>query len=484
MKHHGKTGHNFKALQVAKASKNSGDARTAPNICLKQRKISDPGKTLLDIRTLYTVYKIKSNPHLIYATVLKQKASQFPTPTAMQMESHMDFFKDLTVLSLEQATVLPYLTYRLAHDGMNVIRLEHPVYGDPNRFIGENVLNENRMNSYFLCINAGKQALTLNLAEDQGQEVFRSLIKELKVDIFATNQLPKNYQKLGIDYDSLKALRPDIIWLGVTGFGPDSNEAAYDPILQARSGLMELTGETDGDPQVIGIPLPDMGTSEHAYGLLMKALYKRKVTGEGSCIHLAMFESSVSWLTVPITLAGSFDKNITRRGNTHEFFAPVSVYQTQNGFVYVAVGNDRQWKAIVSQEIFKSLDKPTYEKNAGRINDVKNLNQAINQITRNHTSEDLIKLFTAITVPISKIQTVKEVIEDPLVKRRLLFAEDPVSGMRITLAPPPHMTEFLERSDRRLSFPPRFGEHNGQIYGKRLGYSADELARLKENGII
>jgi formyl-CoA transferase len=399
------------------------------------------------------------------------------------MEKIMDIFKDLTVVSLEQATVLPYLTYRLAHDGMNIIRLEHPVYGDPNRFIGENVLNEKRMNSYFLCINAGKKALTLNLADDAGQKIFRSLIQELNVDIFATNQLPKNYEKLGIDYESMRSLKADIIWLGVTGFGPDSNEAAYDPILQARSGLMDLTGEAEGDPQVLGIPLPDMGTSEHAYGLVMKALYKRQVTGEGSCINMAMFESSVSWLTVPITLTGSFGKTITRRGNTHEFFAPVSVYQTRNGFVYLAVGNDRQWKAIVSQDIFKSLDKPAYEKNAGRIQDVQNLNQAINEITKNHFSEKLIELFTTITVPISKIKTVNEVIEDPLVDRKLLFSQDSVTGKRITLAPPPNMTPFLEQSDRQLSFPPRFGEQNKEIYG-RLGYSEDELARLKENGII
>jgi formyl-CoA transferase len=108
----------------------------------------------------------------------------------------MELFKDIKILSLEQATVLPYLTFRLAQDGMNVIRLEHPVYGDPNRFIGDNVLSEERMNAYFLCINAGKQALTLNLAEDEGRKIFRALIKELNVDIFATNQLPKNYLKL------------------------------------------------------------------------------------------------------------------------------------------------------------------------------------------------------------------------------------------------------------------------------------------------
>jgi crotonobetainyl-CoA:carnitine CoA-transferase CaiB-like acyl-CoA transferase len=396
----------------------------------------------------------------------------------------MDLFHDLTVLSLEQATVLPYLTYRLAQDGIQVIRLEHPIYGDPNRLVGDNVLGEERMNAYFLCINAGKKDLTLNLADQEGRKIFHSLIKELNVDIFTTNQLPRNYKKLGIDYESLKALKPDIIWLGVTGFGPDSNEAAYDPILQARSGLMELTGEANSEPQVMGIPLPDMGASEHAYGLLMKALYRREATKEGSCINLAMFESALSWLTVPITLSTSFGKESTRRGNTHEFFCPVSVYKTSNGFVYLAVGNDRQWKSLVSQEMFKPLDKPVYEKNQGRIRDVENLNKAINEIAKNHTSEELIELFNSLTIPISKIKTIPEVVADPLVERRLLFSEDPLTGTKITLAPSPNLTPFLERSDQHLSFPPRFGEHNRDIYGLRLGYSDEKLARLREQGVI
>jgi len=395
----------------------------------------------------------------------------------------MQFLRELKVLSLEQATVVPYLTFRLAMDGVEIIRLEHPVYGDPNRMIGHNVLNEERMNAYYLCINAGKKALTLNLAVGEGRDLLNRLVKELDIDIFVTNQLPRNYEKLGIDYDSLASVKPDIIWLGVTGFGPDSNEGAYDPILQARSGLMALTGEANGDPQVIGIPLPDMGTSEHAYGLLMKALFKRAVTGEGSRIDLAMFESSVSWLTVPITMTASFGKQITRRGNTHEFFSPVSVYQSKDGFVYLAVGNDRQWKSMVSQEPFKSLDKPEYEKNQGRIAEVEDLNRAINKITRMHTSAQLIDLFTAITVPIGEIKSVAEVIQDPLTAKRLLNAQDPVSGMEITLAPPPNMTPFLASNERRMTFPPRFGENNNEIYG-RVGCTEADLDRLKENGVI
>ncbi|MCP3954938.1 MAG: CoA transferase [Desulfobacterales bacterium] len=395
----------------------------------------------------------------------------------------MTLFEKVKVLSLEQATVTPYLTYRLAMDGMEVIRLEHPVYGDPNRMIGDNVLAEERMNAYYLCINAGKKALTLNLADPQGRDLLYKLIRELDVDIFATNQLPKNYAKLGIDYAILKEIKPDIIWLGVTGFGPDSNEGAYDPILQARSGLMELTGEALGDPQVVGIPLPDMGTSEHAYGLLMKALFQHEKTGEGTRIDLAMFDSTVSWLTVPITMTASFGKQISRRGNTHEFFSPVSVYKTKDGFIYLAVGNDRQWQSMVSQEPFQSLDKETYKKNSGRIADVKNLNKSISAITRKHTSEELIRLFNAITVPVSEIKPIEEVIRDPLTARSLLQAEDPQTGQRITLAPPPHMTPFLEQHQQTMTFPPRFGEHNEEIYGQ-LGYSQAKLAAFKEQGVI
>ncbi len=396
----------------------------------------------------------------------------------------MEHLKKLTVLSLEQATVAPYLTYRLAQDGMNVIRLEHPIYGDPNRFIGDNVLEEKRMNSYFLCINSGKKALTLNLAAPEGQEIFKKLLIELDVDIFVTNQLPKNYEKLGIAYDLMKEIKPDIIWLGLTGFGPDSNEGAYDPILQARSGLMELTGEADGDPQVTGIPLPDMGTSEHGYGLLMKALFKRAVTGSGTRIDLSMFESTVSWLTVPIALSKSFGASISRRGNTHEFFSPVSVYKTSNGFVYLACGNDRQWESMVSQDMFKSLAKEEYKKNKGRIDDVVNLNRAINAITEQHTSEELIDLFTSITVPISKIKNVNEVVEDPLVAKRILSSTDPKTGTKVTLAPPPNMTPFLEECNRELSFPPRFGAQNQEIYGDLLGMDEGTLVEYKEKGFI
>jgi formyl-CoA transferase len=395
-----------------------------------------------------------------------------------------NLFKNITILSLEQATVLPYLTFRLAEDGTNVIRLEHPVYGDPNRRVGEDVLKEDRMFSYYFPINAGKKALTLDLATPEGQKILRELILKLKVDIFATNQLPRNYSKLGIEYETLKQIKEDIIWLGVTGFGPQSNEAAYDPILQARGGLMELTGEKEGSPQVLGIPLPDMGGSEHGYGLLMKALFKRAMTGQGSHIDLSMFESTVSWLTQAITHTVTFKKKVSRKGNTHEFFAPVSVYETKESYVYVATGNDKQWETMTKIPGFESLNRKEYERNAGRIADVENLNRAINAITKKFTTEELIDIFNKATIPISRVNTIEEVTKDRLVKPNLIRSKDPKTGLEITIAPPPYTTPYLKSVNRMLSFPPRFGEHNEEIYGGLLGYSVAQLKEFKEKNII
>jgi len=393
-------------------------------------------------------------------------------------------FSDMTVLSMEQATVLPYLTYRLAAEGMKVIRVEHPERPDPNRFVGSNVLGEKGMDSYFLPNNVGKKAISLNLAGDEGKAIVRDLILELDVDIFACNQLPRNYEKLGISYEQLKAIKDDIIWVGMTGFGPDSNEAAYDPILQARAGIMDLTGERDGPPQVFGLPMADLGASEQGYGQIMKALYIREATGEGSRVDISMFQSLVSWEVNPIMLTKSFGARIRRRGNTHEFFAPVSVYETADGYVYIALGNDRQWQAMTELPGFESLVSEDRKTNAGRIADVDRLNEEINEITRTRTTQELIETFRSITVPISTVCRIEDVIEDPLVKDNMITAVDERTGTEVSLPPTPVISPYLESKGMRMAFPPRLGEHNEEVYGKVLGYDAEKIVQLKQSGVI
>jgi len=400
----------------------------------------------------------------------------------------MTSLNHLTILSIEQATTLPFMTLRLVQDGARVIRVEAPPRGDPNRWVGPRVLPEGGqgtefeegMNAYFLPNNLGKESITLNLRTATGQTLLHRLINELPVDIFATNQRPRAYEKLGIDYSTLRAIKQDLIWVGITGFGPRSDEAAYDPILQARAGFMDLTGEAGGSPLLFGLPMVDLGAGEHAYGQVMKALYQRAETGKGARLDISMLQSAVSWMNSPVMLAHSFDIRSTRHGNTHLFFAPASVFPTQDAHVYLAVGNDRQWEAMTGLPGFETLAQEGYTRNAGRIAAVEVLNQQLASITRSQSTDDLLTACKAIGVPVSRVHHLGEVCDDPLIAENMVRAIDERTGLQIVIPPPPLMPEFLHSQDRVLTFPPRLGEHNPTIFGE-LGC---DLAALKAEGVL
>lgn len=377
----------------------------------------------------------------------------------------MATFSHLTVLSLEQATTLPYLTLRLAQEGMRVIRVENPPRGDPNRWIGPSVLAEEGMNAYFLPNNAGKESITLDLASEEGRSILRGLVEKLPVDIFATNQRPKDYAKLGIEYSALRALNPRLIWVGITGFGPDSDEAAYDPVIQAHAGWMDLTGEPDGPPLVFGLPMVDLGAGEQGYGQVMRALYVRDRTGQGSRVDISMWQSAVSWMVSPVMLTKTFGERITRRGNSHQFFAPVSVYPTRDGFIYLAVGNDRQWESLVSTREFASLAREEYRRNAGRIAARADVNRALAEVLRTRETREWIEFFRPLGVPISRVNTLREVVADRSVGEQMITARDPRTGMVIHLPAPAVMTDFLREKRLTMTFPPRLGEHNDTVLG-------------------
>jgi len=382
----------------------------------------------------------------------------------------------LTVLSLEQATTLPFLTYRLACDGARVIRVEHRTRPDPNRFVGRDLLGEPDMRAYFLPNNCGKEAITLNLGAADGRALLRELIARLPVDIFATNQRPRTYARLGIDADTLRGLRPELIWLGISGFGPEHDEAAYDPVLQARAGFMALTGEPDGPPMPFGLPMVDLGAAEHAYGEVMKALYLRARGGGGARIDVAMFRSAVSWMAAPVALE-SVGEHVVRRGSAHQFFAPVGVHATRDGHVYVAIGNDEQWKTLVALPVFDGIDRPEYAVNAGRIADLPRLHAALDAKFAALSTETALALLREAGVPIAAVAALPAVLRDPLVSPRLVRVRDARSGLTLVLPAPP------TGEPPPLRFPPRLGEHNEAVYGA-LGYSVAQLADLRRRGIV
>ncbi|MEK7360587.1 MAG: CoA transferase, partial [Pseudomonadota bacterium] len=229
--------------------------------------------------------------------------------------------KRRTILSLEQALSLPYATLRFAQLGWRVIRIEptpggSALPGDPNRYIGAKVADDDRR-TYFIAPNVGKEAIALDLKRPEGQALLRRMIVELDVDVFCCNTLPRRYKQLGIDYESLSAVKPDLIWAGISAMGPEYPDApGYDPVIQAMAGYMELTGSADGPPTLAGVPLIDLKAGDEVYANVMLALAERAETGRGSQIHVSMLQAAASWLitTMPLIDFNCEPWEITRAG--------------------------------------------------------------------------------------------------------------------------------------------------------------------------
>jgi formyl-CoA transferase len=172
---------------------------------------------------------------------------------------------------------------------------------------------------------------------------------------------------------------------------------------------------------------------------------------------------------------------VIRRGNTHQFFAPVSVYPTKDGYAYIAVGNDRQWDALTKLSGFESLADEKYQRNAGRINDVAQLNDRMTGCTRNFTTDDLITALNQIGVPIAKVNTLIDVLNEPVLRKDFAHVKDPRTSIEVMLSP---IGEVSADRVEELSFPPRLGEHNESIYASALGLNRDQIDALKNKKII
>ncbi len=379
-----------------------------------------------------------------------------------------------TVLAVEQAMALPYCTWRLAMDGAKVIKIEQ-TRGDPNRKVGAKVLGEEDMCTHFLPMNTGKYGITLNLKDETGRKILHDLIHHFKIDVFACNQIPSSYEKLGVDYNSLREVRENLIWLGISGFGPERPEAAYDPMIQAYTGLMDTNGPPGSLPLRFGVSIVDMEAGNQGYCEVMKALYQRERTGEGRRIDLSMTECALSLLSFQLS-ATSMGEKPPKSGNQHPTFAPVDVYPTKDGYVSLAVGNNTQWRSITEIPGFSSLSQDIYSTNEGRKRENDKLTHELAAITSKHTTEELITLFRSARIPVSEVKTLEDVLDDDYLSGKLTSVRDPVSGVEMKLAPP----AVPATRTGELSFPPRLGEHNEVIYGE-LGY---DVVELHNDGVI
>ena len=403
-----------------------------------------------------------------------------------------------TILSLEQALTLPYATQRFVQLGWRVIRIESPGGkgssrgGDPNRYIGEDTGIDD-LHAYYIAPNIGKEAITVNLKKKEGQELLKTIIKELKVDIFLCNTLPKRYKQLGIDFETLKKANPDLIWCGISALGPDyPDRAGYDPALQAFLGYMFLTGEPNRDPMLCGLPIIDLKAGDEAFNQVLLALLEQQTRSNGieekPCgkqIYISMAQCAASWLITALPqLQFTNDKSklFTRSGNEHRSFIPCNCYPTKDGYVYLAIGSDQQWQKLTQIKWFEHLEKPERKTNQGRKKDKENIYADIRKGLQQYTTSEFIKLCLVLNLVVAPINSIQDVSKLDFVKKNMLKTRLP-SGKQVALFPPPISTEFLSKNNNRLKCAPRLGEHNEAIL-REAGFNSNEIKKLKNDEVI
>jgi itaconate CoA-transferase len=398
--------------------------------------------------------------------------------------------KPQVVLSLEQALTMTYATLRFVHLGWRVIRVEPtPVAGrwskgDPNRYIGRQVAGEDR-HSYFVAPNLGKEAIAIDLKQAEGQALLKRLIKELQADVFCTNTLPARHKQLGIDYESLRQEKEDLVWCCISAMGlahPDV--PGYDPVVQALCGYMDITGHADGPPLQCGPPLVDLKAGDEAFLQIILALMERNETGKGKQIDISMAKVAVSWLHtfLPMLDMGSPPSELKRSGNEHRQFIPVNAYRTKDGFIYMAIGSDAQWSRFVKQPLFSSLDEERFSTNEGRRKDKAELHKSIEAITKQHPSKKTANVLAEAGIPHSPITPIEEVPDLPFVSPKALRTTTP-DGRTVRLPPPALETDYLKQIKGTLPFAPAYGEHTDTILSE-AGISAADITSLRERGIV
>jgi itaconate CoA-transferase len=417
------------------------------------------------------------------------------------------------VLSLEQALSLPSATLRFAQLGWRVIRIEATpagdgLPGDPNRYIGARVADDDRR-SYFVAPNVGKEAIALNLKDPRGHEVLRRLLVALGVDVFCCNTVPSRYRALGIDYETLAAAKPDLIWAGISAMGPDYPEVpGYDPVIQAMCGYMELTGDPQGPPMLTGVPVIDLKAGDEVYANVMLALLERAETGRGSRIDVSMLQAAASWLitTLPLVDFDCRPDEITRAGNEHRKFIPTNVYPVRDGFVYLAIGSDVQWKRFTEIPKFAPVANEARRTNEGRHRERVQIHADIAAITREHLAEAIAADLRRATIPHTRINDIPTVRGLPAVAGRLTSTTTPegrtvrmqpmaVDRPRLGLSPPGQEgwreapgwlqpgQEGWRAAPGWLAFPPKYGEHTQSILVE-AGLAATEIAALRAAGVV
>jgi crotonobetainyl-CoA:carnitine CoA-transferase CaiB-like acyl-CoA transferase len=385
------------------------------------------------------------------------------------------------VIDLSRILSGPFCTMMLGDMGAEVIKIEPPDEGDPLR--GQGFIKDG-LSWYYACCNRNKKSLTLNLYAKEGKEILASLIR--KSDVVVDNFRPGVMEKMGFGYAQLKALKPDIIYCGITGFGvsgPYKDRPAFDFIIQAMSGLMSLNGKEGEEPIRVGVPISDLITGLYAAYGITAALHHRDQTGEGQEIQTALLDGLISFFAYMSSNYLASGQVPVRTGNSHPIVSPYDVFRAKDGDLAIAPSNDKVYEKLINALGLNHLkDHPDFATNDQRMVNREKINAIIEEKIGTRNCAYWVDYLNQAGVPCSTIMNLREVFTDPQVlhQEMLLEIEHPGHGMV-------KLTGFplkLGATPCQVRHPaPRLGEHTREIL-ESLNLDAEAVKGLKEKNIV
>ncbi|AMJ57856.1 MULTISPECIES: CaiB/BaiF CoA-transferase family protein [Stenotrophomonas] len=406
----------------------------------------------------------------------------------------MKLLDGVRVLDLSRILAGPWATQVLADFGADVIKVERPGVGDDTRTWGPPYLkdaagNDSSESAYYLCANRGKRSVAIDFTTGEGQALLRELV--MHCDVLVENYKVGGLKKYGLDFASLQAINPKLVYCSITGYGQDgpyAQRAGYDAAIQAIGGLMSVTGEPDGapgaGPQKVGVAATDLMTGMYAATAILAALRHAERTGVGQQIDLALLDTQVAWLANQASnyLVGGVVP--TRQGTAHPNIVPYQVMPAADGYFMLAVGNDGQFARLceVIGEPGLATD-PRYATNNARVANRELLVPQLQQILRTRPAAEWLAALEKAVVPANPVNRIDQVFADPQVQARGLRIELPhAGGSSVPMVRNP--LKFSATPLRYEQAAPVLGQHTSAVLEEVLAIDGERLRVLRELGVV
>jgi len=391
----------------------------------------------------------------------------------------------IRVLDLSRVLAGPWATQLLADMGADVVKVERPGLGDDTRGWGPpwHEGGPERVAAYFLAANRGKRSIAVDIGHPSGAALVRRAA--LASDVVVENFKVGGLKRYGLDAAGLRADNPRLIVASITGFGqdgPSAHEAGYDFAIQARGGLMSVTGEADGGPLRAGVAVADLFTGLYTANAITAALLRRERTGEGAHIDVALLDVQTAMLANQALNYFTSGVSPARQGNTHPNIVPYQSFAVADGEIVVAIGNDAQFRRLAALAGADWAEDPRFATNAARVGHRAELVPLLAARMLQRTARDWLQALVAAGIPCAPVNDLKDVFADPQVRHRgmRIERESPAYGIVPGLATP---LRFDGEPPLSLRPQPALGEHGREVL-REWGCSAEEIAKLAASGAV